>query len=132
MRQHSYVLVFTYVAIAVLVSSCSKDDPTAPLPLPPPPSTAGSWFGSIVEGTNVASIQLNLSQDIVLINGVGSLSGLELSVSGQNSYPGVTLLFSSPGYEPFTFAGQFVSLKKLTGIINGSGFIDATVILNRN
>jgi len=133
MKRLNLLFVFSAaIILAAFVSSCSKDDPTAPLPLPPPPTTAGSWTGTLTQGSVSGPILLNLSQDIIQIKGSVTLGALTGSVSGKNLYPNVAFTCSVPGYEPFSFAGQLTSPRELTGLINGSGFTNATASLTKN
>jgi hypothetical protein len=133
MNKTNYLLLLCVnIILAMVISSCSKDDPTAPLPLPPPPSIAGSWTATLTQGSSTVVILFNLSQDLINIGGSGTNGSQVVSVSGQNHYPEVSLNFSVTGYKPFRFQGQFTSTSALSGLVNGSGFTNAVMNLTKN
>ena len=127
--KHDYIFFLLSMFFALTLGSCSKDDPTSPIPIPPPPSTAGYWFGDLTEGSLTGVIALSVTQDLVRIGGTGTLAMGGFTISGENHYPKVTMTFSSPGYYPFTFDGQFTSPTELSGLVSGSGFYNASVTL---
>jgi hypothetical protein len=133
MKLVNYSLFFCLsMMFLVFFSSCSKDDPTAPLPLPAPPTIAGAWSGALTQSGVSGSFVLNLSQDVTHFSGSGTLGAISVTISGQNNYPNVTFTGSPAGYQAFSFVGQFTSLTQITGLVNGSGFVNATVILIKN
>lgn len=128
-----HLLFFYFTLIFSLsLASCTKDNPTAPPPLPLPPSTSGSWSGMFTFEGVTGPFSLTLSQEVISISGNGALGSLTLSISGENHYPDLTFSCGAIGYKPFTFTGQFTSPTAFSGLINGSGFINATVAFTKD
>jgi hypothetical protein len=117
------------IVFLLIFSGCSKDDPTAPAPLPFPPSTQGAWSGSYSGGPPWT---VNLTENDTQISGSGIIAGsLTYGVTGKNIYPQVTMTFVLANYRPFTFTGSFVNKSMLSGVLNGSGFVNANAVFNR-
>ncbi len=122
--QIEYFVLYLMVIALLPCSSCTKDDPTAPPPLPLPPSTTGSWTGTLEAGGRIGSFTLNLSQDVTRISGSALLGTFALSVSGEAHYPDLQFTCTAASYAPFVFVGTFTSATTISGLVNGSGFVD--------
>jgi hypothetical protein len=127
-----YMIPICVIVFSISFFSCTKDDPTSSPPLPLPPSMTGTWSGILTAGNDSATFLLDLSQDVVPFSGSGDLGSLPLSVNGESHYPVVTFTCSATGYQSFSFTGTFSSPSELSGFVNGSGFIQAVVVLTRN
>lgn len=96
------------------------------------PDVTGSWFGSGDGGVTVAVtvVEQNgpLSGDGVLAGPGGSLV---VAVTGTHSHPNITLVLSASGFSPAVFSGQLASETSLQGAVNGSGFTNWAVTLQR-
>jgi hypothetical protein len=96
------------------------------------PTVSGRWSGLLM---GFVTVSLNLSQNRSSITGSGSILAYNetfpLQVTGTNNYPNVTLTLNSVGYHPMTFTGQFYDKNTISGVINGSGFIDEPITFIR-
>lgn len=126
------VFLFITILFSSLFSSCSKDDPVSPPPLPLPPSASGAWTGTLTYAGTPGSFSLNLTQDVILFTGNGNYNGLSVSISGDNHYPDIKFAFGATNYQQATFAGKFTSPTTLSGLVNGSGFTNATAEFTKN
>lgn len=116
---------FTLIALmATLLGACGGDS-TAP-----EPSIVGTWSGALQTGTMTVTLSLNESA----ISGSGSLIGpsesIAMTVTGTFSRPNVSLNMVAVGYEPMNYTGT-LDEDVILGRINGSGFVNVTVNLNR-
>lgn len=76
-------------------------------------------------GNLTGNFTLQLTQNLTHIEGNGVLDGTGVAIAGENNYPKVTFTCTTFQYYPFTFTGQFTSPTELSGLVNGSGFINA-------
>ena len=130
--QISVLFFCTIIIFSLFITSCTKDDPTSPPPLALPPSTTGSCSGTLTEGNISGTFLINVLQDVISFRGNGTLGTLSITVTGENHYPDISFSCGAAGYQPFTFAGKFTSPTELSGLVNGSGFTNAVVVLTKN
>lgn len=121
------VLLFSLALI--LFVGCGGDDGDD-LTGPEPPSVTGGWSGS----SQGIDMTMSLSQTGTDVTGDCTMSGptasINLSVSGSFSNPALNVTMTNAGYEPATFVGT-LNGNTITGTINGSGFQDFPITLNR-
>ena len=119
-----HVITFIFTSM-LLLSGCSKDDPTSNPLLPLPPSTEGTWVGTI---PGALRMSLTITQNIAVISGSGSITNLQsgatlyADLSGSNSYPNVSISLGSKGYQPIKITGKFTNTATIIGELNESGF----------
>jgi hypothetical protein len=96
------------------------------------PNVTGTWSGSVGTGTGTMTLTHNTSTGQITGNGSISagVAALAITVQGTYARPTVSLTVSSPGYEPFNFTGTH-SGNSITGVINGSGFVNTGVTLTK-
>jgi hypothetical protein len=96
------------------------------------PNVTGTWSGSVGTGAGTMTLTHNTSTGQITGNGSISagVSALAITVQGTYARPTVSLTVSSPGYEPFNFTGTH-SGNSITGVINGSGFVNTGVTLSK-
>jgi hypothetical protein len=124
---------FLSFAICLVLAGCGGGDG----PTEPAAKTSkldGTWRGK-VDGANLYLI-LAESPNGTVVGGFGNISAvptfLELRVTSSSyMHPGLSMVLSSPGYEPLSFGGQRVSDNVIKGKVNGSGYRDASVTLTR-
>ena len=117
----------------VLAMACGGNGPTTP-PVAVE-AIAGSWTGQVpVGGAGYATLTLTLthSNGNVSGNGMMGVGTTQLPQTVTGSYVGstISLTLTSTGYSPMNFTGQ-VGTNRMTGLLNGSGFVNAAVTLNR-
>jgi len=111
-----------FLAVALSLAACSES-PVEPVP---DPMVSGAWTGT----SQGFTLNLTLSEGIGgAVAGSGNIAGGDLNTAlivrqGSHSYPHLTLVLGSQGYEDFNFAAQLVSATQMAGTINGSGFDD--------
>jgi len=116
------ILPLSIVFFMLCFSSCREEDlisfPTVLLP----PKVEGTWTGSV---SGFVDLILHLSQERATISGWGVISGagptLKVSVHGTNRYPDIEFTIAIPGYEAMIVTGQLVDLRRIDGVVNGSG-----------
>ncbi|MDP1860149.1 MAG: Ig-like domain-containing protein [Gemmatimonadaceae bacterium] len=107
---------------------------------PTPPSVVklltGTWAGStVISGTSIP-VEYTLTETNGSVTGtnkwkVGTtvFSG---PVNGSRSGSNVSMTSNFPGFDPFTFSGTLDgAVNRITGVINGSGFVNQSIAVNR-
>lgn len=121
------LLLFPLVLLSLLAVGCKDDGPTEP----EIPSFTGTWLGDI----NGSAFEVTATERDGDISGSGVISfGTErvaITVAGTHAHPNLSLTISSAGYEDFNFSGNFTNENRVSGTLNGSGFADEPVTLNR-
>lgn len=119
------------LVLALAAAGCgdSSESPTEP---ETKPSIAGSWSGS----SQGVSLQLVVQQsESGALSGSGTLSSgsefLALTVtSGAYSHPNVSMTLQNEQFEEMNYTGS-ASGTTIAGSLNGSGFSNFTLNLNR-
>jgi hypothetical protein len=125
-------LLFIVFFAAVVIMGCGDDDnPTTPTN----PTLDGTWQGTIRGGIAVVSSDLSQSENsvtgtVTVTSVLGEVFGPG-TVNGTNTYPNVSLTLSIPGYQVMTFTGSFSDDNTVSGVLNGSGFVDEPLTLVR-
>jgi hypothetical protein len=94
---------------------------------------AGAWTGTLAGTANTV---VNFSQSGSTLGGNVQFTNVNLptgTISGTVSNPrAVTFTVTAPGFQPFTFVGTVDEAgNRLSGLVNGSGFVNAPWVLNR-
>lgn len=94
----------------------------------------GSWVGTITGDAQEGILEWTLQDTDGSISGSGTVStasdAVALTIEGTFSPPTLTLTISPEGVENFSFFGT-VAEKSMKGRLNGAGFINRTVTLDR-
>lgn len=96
----------------------------------------GQWSGGIHDnsGTTVGNMTLTLVETSGAVTGSGSLTagtlGLALTTTGTYTPPSLSLTVTAPGFENMNLTAT-VGETTLTGTLNGSGFVNSGITLNR-
>lgn len=98
------------------------------LPADPQDDMSGLWKGNLFG----IDFQLDADQNPPSDKVTGTLSGLgqSLAVSGTNDDPNVNLAGNTPK-GPVTLKGTWTGSNQITGTLNGAGFNNQPVVLNR-
>lgn len=119
------------LAVALCVVSCGGDTPTEPAPI----AVQGTWNGPVqVTSSSSGSMALTLTETNGTVSGSGTLaaSGGSVAVTANGTYvpPTLSLTISAPGFSDLNLTAT-VGEQQMTGTLNGSGFLNSAVILNR-
>jgi hypothetical protein len=97
-------------------------------------SAEGAWAGTITGDAQEGNLEWTLQDMDGEISGTGSLStataSVALTIEGTFSSPNLTLTIIPEGVEDFSFFGT-VGEESMKGRLNGAGFINRTVTLDR-
>jgi hypothetical protein len=89
------------------------------------PALVGTWTGTSFDGVGVTITVTEVAGQIAGAGAFfGSGSSLPFTVSGEHKHPLVLMTLLSTGYAPASFSGQLVTEDRLTGALNGSGFVN--------
>lgn len=116
---------FVLSAIVALAAASCGDDPD--------PTVSGAWLG-ISQGV---TLQLTLSQnDMGTVTGSGTIASeattTALTVgSGTHVYPNLSLTLQLTGFEDMNYTGTLSSPTTISGSLNGSGFDDFAINLEK-
>lgn len=114
---------------AALLLGCGGDDSSGPST----PEVEGAWSGTVNPG---GTLVLNLSETNGNVSGNGTLTapgfGVNISASGTyvRSTASASLTITSPGFEPMNLNAT-VTDTRMVGSLNGSGFNNAAISLDR-
>jgi hypothetical protein len=119
--------LFVAMVMVLFVISCSEEESNPANPTNP--TVTGNWEGTAtLLGIGVVFVNTDLSQSGTSISGnaklkqIGVQDTMDCSVSGNNNYPNVSIIFQPAGlYQPMTFTGSFATNDSLSGKLNGSG-----------
>jgi hypothetical protein len=118
------------VLLALALIGCGDDGGNEPAGS----GAEGTWTGTITGHAQEGSLEWILQDTDGEISGTGSLStataGVALTIEGTFSPPNLTLTVSPEGVEDFSFFGT-VGEESMKGRLNGAGFINRTVTLDR-
>jgi PKD repeat protein len=99
------------------------------------PSMSGTWQGTFdLDGSQVTT-------NMILTESGGSVSGsgafqtsggsLAFTVTGTHPHPTVALTLMASGFEDTNYSGTFTGNNTVAGALNGSGFNDEPLTINR-
>ena len=109
--------------LLVLLSACGL----------PKATMRGQWSGANEGFVLKLTLRESAEGDITGSGSIKTKEGetIALDVTGSNVYPHVTMTFSSTGYYDFNFTGEFSDNNTIDGKLNGSGFTDFEITLER-
>ena len=116
----------------MLTAACGGDGSSGPTRV----EAEGSWTGSIKDnsGSQVGTLTLTLTETNGSVSGNGNLASsseaLAVTASGTYSPPNLSLNLSAPGFETVNLSAT-VGEQTMTGTLNGSGFVNSGITLNR-
>jgi hypothetical protein len=118
------------VLVALALTGCGSDEGHEP----DNSEAEGTWAGIITGDAQEGSLEWTLQDTDGGISGNGSLStataSVALTIEGTFSPPNLTLTVSPQGVEDFSFFGT-VGETSMKGRLNGAGFVNRTVTLDR-
>jgi hypothetical protein len=120
-------LWFCALATAALLACGGDSGPSAP-------NVEGSWTGTVTGTTGSGTLTFSATETDGTVTGNGTLSAsagsLPLTVSGTFAAPTASLVLHAEGFEDVNLTGT-VSESELTGTLNGSGFQNTAITLQR-
>jgi hypothetical protein len=118
------------VLLALALIACGDDGGNQP----DVSEAEGAWAGTITGDAQEGNLEWTLQDTDGDISGNGSLStataAVALTIEGIFSPPNLTLTVSPEGVEDFSFFGT-VGEESMKGRLNGAGFVNRTVTLDR-
>ena len=94
-------------------------------------NVTGTWEGTI-EGSMAYPVTLWLTEALDgSVTGTGLVQSDAAAVTGSRTGTDVTLTITIEGFNPFVFTGVWDGEDNMTGVTNGSGFVDAPTQLTR-
>jgi len=102
----------------------------------PPPAFTGTWVGTTAAGGTAFSVSMTTTESNGQISGsglftVGSAGGVAFTVTGTHSHPQVSITILSTGLQDANYSGRFTSDRVVASTLNGSGFANVPVTLQR-
>ena len=102
----------------------------------PPPSFTGTWAGTTAAGGTAFTVTMTTTESNGQISGsgvftVGSTGGVAFTVTGTHSDPQVSITIVSTGVQDANFSGRFTSERSVDGTLNGSGFVNVPLTLQK-
>ena len=123
-------LGFVAVLLTLAPLGCGGDAGTEP----DESLAEGAWVGTITGDAQEGVLEWSLQDADGDISGNGSLSTtndmVPLTIEGTYSAPNLTLAIHPQGFEDISFSGT-VGGGSMKGRLNGAGFINRTVTLDR-
>lgn len=117
------------LAVVLSLGACGDDGPAAP----EVPTATGRWLGT----ASGISFDLTLSEAANgSVSGSGSASSASGAISftvrsGTHAHPSISLTLGGEGFEDANLQGTFSSNNVISGTLNGSGFNNFGLTLNR-
>jgi hypothetical protein len=112
------------VSAVLLASACGGDSGPAKI------EAEGAWSGTL----DVATLTMTLVETNGTVTGSGSLStatdAVAITATGTYTSPSLALTLSAPGFSNIAVQAT-VGQSSMTGTANGSGFVNASVSLQR-
>jgi hypothetical protein len=119
------------LALLVLVAACGGDS-TGPTKI----EAEGAWHGTINDngGNQIGTMSLTLTETSGSVSGTGNLSnagtGIAVTATGTYSQPNLSLNLTAPGFSAVNLTAT-VGQRTMTGTLNGSGFVNSAITLQR-
>ncbi len=121
---------YLLILLTLMLTGCGDDGPSEP----DTPAVQGQWNGVINTNAGSGSLSLTLNEANGNITGSGTLTvtgdAIALTVTGNYAPPNVSLQMTAPGFEPMNLSGA-VNEDEIAGTLNGSGFVNIAVTLDR-
>ncbi len=118
-------LLHYLIFICLLIVGCEKSDPMSPLPVPKPPLFSGNW------SELSSAISFSIVEKDNKLYGTCVIGEIAMAANGDQHYPLVSLQMEKRGYYPASFSGKFVHPDTISGVMNGSGFVEANYTFTR-
>lgn len=118
------------LATALFLAACGGDNG------PSTPNAEGSWNGPVNDNTGapIATLQMTLTETNGTVAGTGNLNNagtaVAITVTGTFTAPQASLNLAANGFSPINMSVT-VGQTNMTGTMNGSGFVNAAVVLTR-
>jgi hypothetical protein len=100
----------------------------------PARTVTGTWSGTFSLGGPTGVLALVLDQERSVVSGTGTIGGsgqtLPLSADGTFVRPTLSVTLTAEGFTPMNLTGRLDD-DTITGTLNGSGFVDVAVTLER-
>jgi hypothetical protein len=124
-------VVARWIVLTTLMASAACSDSMSP-----PPAFTGTWTGATASGGTAFNVTMTTTEANGQISGsglftVGSAGGIAFTVTGSHAHPQVSLTIGSSGAQDANFSGRFTSDRVVDGTLNGSGFVNVPLILQR-
>jgi hypothetical protein len=123
------------LVLAVTLTACQ----TSLEPEEAVPTATGSWSGLGASGFTLFELTLTITeQDFGRLSGTAMLASPGRPTfnfvvrTGAHGHPDVLLSLATVNFVDVSFSGRFVENHRIAGMINGSGFNNALVTLNRD
>lgn len=116
-------------ALLLVTAACGSSSSAAPTP--PPPTVTGIWSGALPLQT--LTLQLNHSSGAVTGSGIITNTPTgdhSLSVSGTFLNPSLVVSMTNVSLSPVSFSGN-LSGTSIIGVLNGGGFVNTPITLNK-
>ena len=138
-RMIRHVLFRYYcLGVVVLLAACGGAQTTEPETEPETPSATGAWSGAMVTPFGAArTITMSLQETGTEVSGSGDISDAvgdpyyTFTVTGTHVHPTIALSLSSPGFAPISVEGSLTDATTIAATLNGSGWVDTPVTLER-
>jgi hypothetical protein len=118
--------ILSLALMLALLAACG-DGPTDP----PIPSLTGRWTGT----TGDIAVDLTLTETGGALSGSGHLAApsmsLAITATGTHAHPNVSMTIRAQGYEDMDYSGTMSGDAAIVGRLNGSGFTNEGLTLNR-
>ena len=118
------------VALGLLASPACGKDSTGPARI----EVEGQWSGQLQSDGGSALLVMTLTETNGTVTGSGNIAtgtdAIALDANGTYSPPNVSLTLTAPGFSNMNLTAT-VGQTQMTGTINGSGFVSASVSLTR-
>ena len=124
-------LVALVAMLALGLGGCGGESATEPPP--PPPTVSGAWSGT----SQGVTLNLTLVEGAGgAVSGSGNIVGTDANMAltvrqGSHAYPDLSLVLGATGYQDMNFAARLGSATQMTGTLNGSGFDNFNLNLNK-
>ena len=103
------------------------------------PTVTGSWSGLGASGFTLFELTLSITEvdhgriaGTAILASPGRPSFNFVVRTGAHGHPDVLLSLATANFVDVSFSGRFVENHRIAGMINGSGFNNALVTLNRS
>lgn len=124
---HRFSSLLVLALVSVGAFGCSDDGGTQPTRF----SATGTWIGT----ASGITLNVTLNDNNGTVNGSGSISSsggsLALTVTGTRAGNVVSLTARATGFQDVNYSGTFVTQRQINGTLNGSGFNNFALTLNR-
>jgi hypothetical protein len=102
------------------------------------PTATGTWSGLGAAGFTIFELTLSITEgEFGRITGTGRLTSpgrqtFDFVVrNGAHGHPDLLLSLATANFVDVNFSGRFLEIDRIAGMINGSGFNNALVTINR-